>query len=63
MQKIPTIPARSVRSRVTGAMAAVIEEASEKTGESVSAIIRAALVVELAKRGLWPPRHDGVATK
>jgi hypothetical protein len=53
----PKTPQKIVRARIPHAMNDALCDVTATTGETTSALIKAALIVELTKRGLWPPRH------
>jgi len=54
----PTTDQRApvLRMRVPPALLAAVDSAALHGGQSRSAVVRAALVSDLTRRGLWPPK-------
>ena len=45
-----------LRMRVAPALLHAVDRAADHGGQSRSAVVRAALVSDLTRRGLWPPK-------
>lgn len=52
----PVLPLPVLRTRLSAALLAALDRAAGADGQSRSALVRAALVSDLTRRGLWPPR-------
>ncbi len=53
---LPDQRAPVLRMRVPPALLDAVDSAAHHGGQSRSAVVRAALVSDLTRRGLWPPK-------
>lgn len=51
LSRLPTL-----KSRVAPALLDAVDRAAAHTGQSRSSLVREAVVLDLARRGLWPPK-------